>query len=140
LLGFYFGVRCGVSLVGFGVEVVFVLAVFVEFALFDVDYSVFGFDHFFRFVLLVNIFVDCAKPTERRNVILFGAERGCFALRFGNVLGESGGFFLRKFVMRGFEGIGERFGFCFGFEVGDFRLGIIASGESLMCFVAGIRA
>jgi hypothetical protein len=46
--------------------------------------------------------------------------------------------------MRGFEVIGQRFGFCFGFrfgfEVGDFRLGIIASGESLVRFVAGIRA
>jgi hypothetical protein len=145
LLGFYFGVRCGVSLVGFGVEVVFVLvvfvlAVFVEFALFDVDYGVFGFDHFFRFVLVVNIFVDRAEAAERRNVILFGAERSCFALRFGNVLGESGGFFFGEFVMRGFERIGERFGLRLGFEVGDFRLGIIASGESFVGFVAGIRA
>ena len=86
----------------------------------------------------MNIFIDRAKAPERRNVILFGAERGCFALRFGNVLGESGGFFLRKFMMRGFEGIGERFGFRFGFEVGDFRLGIIPSGESFVRFVAGI--
>ena len=139
MLGFDFGMRCGVGFVGFGVEVGFVLVVFVEFVLFDVDHSVFDFDHFFRFVMLVNIFVERAEATERRNVILFGAERGCFTLRFGNVLGESGGFFFRKFVMRGFEGIGERFGFRFGFEVGDFRLGIIASGESLVRFVAGIR-
>ena len=72
-------------------------------------------------------------------MIFLGAESGCFALRFGDVLGESGGFFFREFVMRGFEVIGERFGFRFGFEVGDFRLGIIASGESFMGFVAGSR-
>jgi hypothetical protein len=144
LLGFHFGMRCGVRLVGFGIEVGFVLVVFVEFVFFDVDYSVFDFDHLFRFVMVLNIFVEGAEASERRNVILFGAERGCFTLRLGNVLGESGGFFLGKFVMRGFEVIGQRFGFCFGFrfgfEVGDFRLGIIASGESLVRFVAGIRA
>lgn len=140
MLGFDFGMRCGVGFVGFGIEVGFVVVVFVEFVLFDVDHSVFGFDHFFRFVMVVNILVEGAEAAEGRNVLLFGAERGCFALRFGNVLGESGGFFFRKFVMRGFEGIGERFGFRFGFEVRDFRLGIIASGESLVRFVAGIRA
>lgn len=140
MLGFDFGMRRGVGFVGFGVEVGFVLVVFVvEFVLFDVDHCVFGFDHLFRFVTLVNIFIESAEAAERRNVILFGAEGGCFALRFGNVFGESGGFFLREFVMRGFEGIGERFGFRFGFEVGDFRLGIIASGESLVRFVAGIH-
>jgi hypothetical protein len=84
----------------------------------------------------MNILVERSKPTERSDVIFLGAERGCFALRFGNVLGESSGFFFRKFVMRGFEGIGERFGFRFGFEVGDFRLGIIASSESFVRFVA----
>ena len=134
--------RCGVGLIGFGIEVGFVLVVFVEFVFFD--YSVFDFDPLFRFVMVLNIFVEGAEASERRNVILFGAERGCFTLRLGNVLGESGGFFLGKFVMRGFEVIGQRFGFCFGFrfgfEVGDFRLGIIASGESLVRFVAGIRA
>lgn len=141
MLGFDFGMRCGVGLVGFGIEVGFVLVVLVvEFVLFDVDHCVFDFDRFFRFVMVVNILVERAKAAERRNVILFGAERGCFALRFGNVLGESSGFFLRKFMMRGFEGIGERFGFRFGFEVGDFRLGIIASCESLVRFIAGIRA
>jgi hypothetical protein len=140
LLGFDFGVRSGVGFVGFGIEVGFVVVVFVEFVFFDVDHSVFGFDHLFRFVMVLNIFVEGAEAAEGRNMILFGAERGCFALRFGNVLGESGGFFLRKLVMRGFEGIGERFGFRFGFEVGDFRLGIIASGESLVGFVAGINA
>jgi hypothetical protein len=144
LLGFHFGMRCGVGLIGFGIEVGFVLVVFVEFVFFDVDYSVFDFDPLFRFVMVLNIFVEGAEASERRNVILFGAERGCFTLRLGNVLGESGGFFLGKFVMRGFEVIGQRFGFCFGFrfgfEVGDFRLGIIASGESLVRFVAGIRA
>lgn len=142
LLGFDFGVSCGVSFVGFGVEVGFVLVVlvvFVEFVLFDVDHSVFDFDHLFRFVMVVNILVEGAEAAERRNVILFGAQRSCFALRFGNVLGESGCFFFRKFVMRGFEGIGERFGFRFGFEVGDFRLGVIASGESFAGFVACIR-
>jgi hypothetical protein len=142
LLGFHFGMRCGVGLIGFGIEVGFVLVVFVEFVFFD--YSVFDFDPLFRFVMVLNIFVEGAEASERRNVILFGAERGCFTLRLGNVLGESGGFFLGKFVMRGFEVIGQRFGFCFGFrfgfEVGDFRLGIIASGESLVRFVAGIRA
>ena len=132
--------RCGVGLIGFGIEVRFVLVVFVEFVFFDVDYSVFGFDHIFRFVMVVNIFVEGAEASERRNVILFSAQSGRFTLRLGNVLGESGGFFLRKFVMRGFEVIDERFGFRFGFEVGDFRLGIIASGESLVRFVAGIRA
>jgi hypothetical protein len=136
--------RCGVGLIGFGIEVGFVLVVFVEFVFFDVDYSVVDFDLLFRFVMVLNIFVEGAEASERRNVILFGAERGCFTLRLGNVLGESGGFLLRKFVMHGFEVIDERFGFCFGFrfgfEVGDFRLGIIASGESLVRFVAGIRA
>ena len=107
--------------------------------LFDVDHGVFDFDFVSDLVMLLNIFVERAEATERRNVILFGAERGCFTLRFGNVLGESGGFFFRKFVMRGIEVIGERFGFRFGFEVGDFRLGIIASSESLVRFVAGIR-
>src|SRR5580700_2607395 len=130
--------RCGVGLIGFGIEVGFVLVVFVEFVFFDVDYSVFDFDPLFRFVMVLNIFVEGAEASERRNVILFGAQRGCFTLRLGNVLGESGGFFLGKFVMRGFEVIGQRFGFRF--EVGDFRLGIIASGESLVRFVAGIRA
>jgi hypothetical protein len=132
--------RRGVGLIGFGIEVGFVLVVFVEFVFFDVDYSVFDFDPLFRFVMVLNIFVEGAEASERRNVILFGAQRGCFTLRFGNVLGEGGGFFLRKFVMCGFEVIGQRFGFRFGFEVGDFRLGIIASGESLVRFVAGIRA
>ena len=47
LLGFDFGMRCGVSLVGFGVEVGFGLVVFVEFVLFDVNHRVFDFDHFF---------------------------------------------------------------------------------------------
>ena len=131
---------CGVGLIGFGIEVGFVLVVFVEFVFFDIDYNVFGFDHLFRFVMVLNIFVEGAEASERRNVILFSAQRGCFTLRFGNVLGESGGFFFRKFMMRGFERIGERFGFRFGFEVGDFRLGIIASSESLVRFVAGIRA
>jgi hypothetical protein len=145
LLGFDFGMRCGVSFVGFGVEVgfvlvVFVLAVFVEFVLFDVDHGVFDFDHFFRFVMVVNILVEGAEAAEGRNVILFGAQRGCFTLCFGNVLGESSGFLFGEFVMRGFERIGERFGFRFGFEVGDFRLGIIARGESLVRLVAGIRA
>ena len=142
MLGFDFGMRCGVSFIGFGVEVGFGLVVFVEFVLFDVDHSVFdGIFHFDRvgcIVMLLNILVERAEATERRNVILFGAERGCFALGFGDVLGESGGFFFRKFVMRRVEVIGERFGFRFGFEVGDFRLGIIASGESLVRFVAGI--
>ena len=139
MLGFDLGMRCGVSFVGFGVEVGFVLVVFVEFVLFNVDYGVFDFDNLFRFVMVVNILVERSKATERRDVVLFGVERGCFTLRFGNVLGESGGFFFREFVMRGFEVIGERLGFRFGFEVGDFRLGIIACGESFMCFVAGIR-
>jgi len=132
--------RRGVGLIGFGIEVGFVLVVFVEFVFFDIDYSVFGFDHLFRFVMVLNLFVEGAETSERRNVILFSAQCGCFTLRLGNVLGESGGFFLGKFVMCGFEVIGERFGFRFGFEVGDFRLGIIASGESLVRFVAGIRA
>ena len=70
--------------------------------------------------MLVNIFVERAEATERRNVILFGAERGCFALRFCDVLGESGGFFFRKFVMRRVEVIGERFGFRFGLRSGRF--------------------
>jgi hypothetical protein len=97
LLGFDFRMRCGVGLIGFGVEVGFGLVVFVEFVLFDVDQSVF--DHFFRFVVLVNIFVESSEAAERRNVILFGPKRSCFALRFGDVLGESGGFFFRKFVV-----------------------------------------
>ena len=70
-----------------------------EFVFFDVDYSVFDFDHLFRFVMLVNIFVEGSESTERRNVILFGAERGCFTLRLGNVLGKSGGFFFRELMM-----------------------------------------
>jgi hypothetical protein len=86
----------------------------------------------------VNIFVEGSETTERRNVILFGAERGCFTLGFGNVLGESGGFFFRKFVVPSISVTGKRFGFRFGFEMGDFRLGIIASGKSLMRFVSGI--
>ena len=84
----------------------------------------------------MNILVERSKPTERSDVILFGAERGCFALRFGNVLGESGGFFFGKFVMRRICVAGERFGFRFGFEVSDFRLGVIASSKRLMRFVA----
>jgi hypothetical protein len=99
--------RRGVGFVGFGIEVgfvvvfvlVFVLVVFVEFVLFDVDYSVFGFDPLFRFVMVLNIFVEGAEASERRNVILFGAHRGCFTLRFGNVLGKSGGFFFRELMM-----------------------------------------
>ena len=59
MLGFDFGMRRGVGFVGFGVEVGFVLVVFVvEFVLFDVDHCVFGFDHLFRFVTLVNIFIE----------------------------------------------------------------------------------
>ena len=99
LLGFHFGMRCGVGLIGFGIEVGFVLVVFVEFVLFDVDHSVFDFNHFFRFVMVLNILVECAQATERRNVILFSAKRGRFTLRFGNVLGESGGFFFRELMM-----------------------------------------
>jgi hypothetical protein len=137
LLSFDFGMRCGVSFIGFGVEVGFGLVVFVEFVLFDVNYSVF--DHFYRFVMLVNIFVERPEATERGNVILFGAERGCFALRFGDVLGESGGFFFRKFVVPSIRVAGKRFSFGFGFEMSDFRLGIIASGESFVRFVACIR-
>jgi hypothetical protein len=129
LLGFDFGMRCRVGFVGFGIEVGFLLVVFVEFVLFDVNHGIFD-----------RVSVDRAEATERCNVILFSAERGCFTLRFGNVLGESGGFFFRKFMMRRFEVIGYRFGFRFGFEVGDFRLGIIASSESFVRFVAGIRA
>ena len=134
MLGFDFGMRCRVGFVGFGIEVGFLLVVFVEFVLFDVNHGIFDrvSDPLF--------FVDRAEATERRNVILFSAKRGRFTLRFGNVLGESGGFFFRKFMMRGFERIGERFGFRFGFEVGDFCLGVIASSESLVRFVAGIRA
>ena len=41
MLGFYFGMRCGVSLVRFGVEVGFGFVVFVEVVLFDVDHGVF---------------------------------------------------------------------------------------------------
>jgi hypothetical protein len=142
LLSFHFGMRCGVGFIGFGVEVgfrlvVFVLVVFVEFVLFDVDYGVFYFDHFFRFAMVVNILVERAQATEGRNVILFGAESGCFALGFGDVFGESGGFFFRELMMCGIEVIGDRFGFRFGFKVGDFRLGVIASGESFVGFVAG---
>jgi hypothetical protein len=136
LLGFDFGMRCGVGFIGFGIEVGFGFVVFVEFVLFDVDYGVF--DHLFRFVMLVNIFVEGSQATKRRNVILFGAERGCFTLGFGNVLGESGGFFFRKFVVPSISVAGKRFGFRFRFEMGDFRLGIIASGKSLMRFVSGI--
>lgn len=136
MLRFDFGMRCGVSLVGFGVEIGFGLVVFVEFLLLDINHSVF--DHFLRFVMVVNIFVERSEATERRNVILFGAERGCFALCFGNVLGESGGFFFCKFMVPGISMAGKRFGFRFGFEVGDFCLGIIASGESLVRFVAGL--
>jgi len=103
LLGFHFGMRRGVGFIGFGVEVgfvvVFVLVVFVEFVFFDVDYSVFDFDHLFRFAMVLNIFVEGGEATERRNVILFGAERGCFTLRLGNVLGKSGGFFFRELMM-----------------------------------------
>ena len=128
--------RCGVGLVGLGVEVGFGLVVFVEIVLFDVDHSVF--DHFFRFVMLVNIFIERAEATERRNVILFGAERGCFALSFGDVLGESGGFFFREFVVPGIRVAGKRFGFRFGLEVGDFCFGVIAGSERLVRFVAGI--
>jgi len=128
--------RCGMGFIGFGIEVGFGFVVFVEFVLFDVDYGVF--DHLFRFVMLVNIFVEGSKATEWRNVILFGAERGCFTLGFGNVLGESGGFFFRKFVVPSISVTGKRFGFRFGLEMGDFRLGIIASGKSLMRFVSGI--
>ena len=91
--------RRGVGLIGFGIEVGFVLVVFVEFVFFDVDYSVFGFDHLFRFAMVLNIFVEGGEASERRNVILFGAERGCLTLRFGNVLGESGGFFFRELMM-----------------------------------------
>ena len=97
LLGFHFGMRCGVGLIGFGIEVGFVLVVFVEFVFFD--YSVFDFDPLFRFVMVLNIFVEGAEASERRNVILFGAERGCFTLRLGNVLGKSGGFFFRELMM-----------------------------------------
>jgi hypothetical protein len=136
LLGFDFGMRCGVGFIGFGIEVGFGFVVFVEFVLFDVDHGVF--DHLFRFVMLVNIFVEGSEATEWRNVILFGAERGGFTLGFGNVLGESGGFFFRKFVVPSISVAGKRFGFRFGFEMGDFRLGIIASGKSLMRFVRGI--
>ena len=136
MLGFDFGMRCRVGFIGFGIEVGFGFVVFVEFVLFDVDYGVF--DHLFRFVMLVNIFVEGSKATEWRNVILFGAERGCFTLGFGNVLGESGGFFFRKFVVPSISVTGKRFGFRFGLEMGDFRLGIIASGKSLMRFVSGI--
>jgi hypothetical protein len=60
-------------------------------------------------------------------------------LSFGNVLGESGGFFFRKFVVPSIRVAGKRFGFRFGLEVGDFRLGIIARGESLVRFVACLR-
>jgi hypothetical protein len=88
--------------------------------------------------MLVNIFVERSEATERRNVILFGAERGCFTLGFGDMLGESRGFFFRKFVVPGISVAGKRFGFRFRLEVGDFRLGVIASGESFVCFVAGI--
>jgi len=140
LLGFDFGMRCGVGFIGFGVEVGFGLVVFVEFVLFDVDHSVFDFDHSFRFVMLVNIFVEGSEATERRNVVLFGAERGCFTLGFGDMLGESGGFFFRKFVVPSISVAGTRFGFRFRLEVGDFRLGIIASGKSLMRFVSGTRS
>ena len=97
MLGFYFGMRRGVGLIGFGIEVGFVLVVFVEFVFFD--YSVFDFDPLFRFVMVLNIFVEGGEATERRNVILFGAERGCFTLRLGNVLGKSGGFFFRELMM-----------------------------------------
>jgi hypothetical protein len=104
--------------------------------LFDVDHSVF--DHFFRFVVFVYIFVESSEAAERRNVILFGAKRGCFALRFGDVFGESGGFFFRKFVVPGIGVAGKRFGFRFRLEVGDFGLGVIAGGERFVRFVAGI--
>jgi hypothetical protein len=106
--------------------------------LFDVDHSVF--DHFVRFVMFVNmnILVERSKPTERSDVIFLGVERGCFALGFGDVLSESRGFFLRKVVVPSFRVAGHRFGFRFGFEVGDFRFGVVASGESLVRFVAGI--
>lgn len=139
LLGFDFGVCCGVSFVGFGIEVGFGFVVFVEFVLFDVDHSVFGFDHLFRFMMLLDIFVERSEATERRNVILFGAERGCFTLGFGDMLGESGGFFFRKFVVPSISVAGKRFGFRFRLEMGDFGLGIIASSKSLMRFIAGIR-
>jgi hypothetical protein len=139
LLGFNFGMRCGVSFVGFGVEVGFGLVVFVEIMLFDVDHSVF--DHFVRFVMFVNmnILVERSKPTERSDVIFLGVERGCFALGFGDVLGESGGLFFRKIVVPGFRVAGKRFGFRFGFEMGDFRFGVVARGKSLVGFIAGIR-
>lgn len=91
--------RRGVGLIGFGIEVGFVLVVFVEFVFFDIDYSVFGFDHLFRFVMVLNLFVEGAETSERRNVILFSAQCGCFTLRLGNVLGESGGFFFRELMM-----------------------------------------
>ena len=89
--------------------------------------------------MLVNIFVERAEAAERSDMIFLSAERGCFTLRFSNVFSESGGFFFREFVMHGFEGIGKRLGFRFRLEVGDFRLGIIASCEGFVCFVAGIR-
>lgn len=85
----------------------------------------------------MNILVERSKPAEWSDVIFLGAERGCFALRFRNVLGESGGFFFCEFLMRGVSMAGERFGFRF--EVSDFRLGIIASGEGLVRLVAGVR-
>ena len=138
MLGFDFGMRCCVSFIGFGVEVGFGLVVFVEIMFLDVDDSVF--DYVFRFVMLVNmnILVERSKPTERSDVIFLGVERGCLALRFGNVLGESRGFFLRKFVVPGIRVAGKRFGFRFGFEMSDFGFGVVARGERFMRFVAGV--
>jgi hypothetical protein len=137
-LGFDFGMRRGVGFVGFSVEVRFGLVIFVEFMLLDVDHSIF--DRFFRFAMFVNmdILVERSKPTEGSDVIFLGVERGCFALGFSDLLGESGRFFFGEFVMRGVEMAGDRSGFRFGFEVSDFRLGIIASGEGFVRFVAGI--
>ena len=39
--------------------------------------------------------------------------------------------------LSGISVAGKRFGFRLGLEVGDFRLGVIASGESFVGFVAG---
>src|SRR5580700_7241341 len=138
MLRINFGLRCAVRFVGFGIEVGSGLVFFVEFVFLGVDDSIF--DHIFRFVILVNIFIERSKPTKRRNVVFFGAERGCLALRFGNMLGQSGGFLFRKFMMRSVVGIGERFGFRFDLEVDDLGLGVVPRGKSFVCFVARTRA